>query len=188
MSSDLFQRTRRPLDLAQSVADTLPGIGLTLPFNMETQEQSQWCWSAVSVSVSKFYNPSSAITQCELASQELGAGCCSNPSACNVDHTLETALQQVGHFNDMMFFPLSFGETETEISSRRPLGCRIGWFGGGGHFVIIHGTAVETSGAFIKQWVAIADPKFGPSDYLIDDFTFSYRQGEGEWTHSYLTH
>jgi len=190
MFPNLFVRTRRPLSLPQPVtaAAALPGTGVTLPFNMEAQEQSEWCWSAVAVSVSSFYQPASTITQCGLANLELGTDvCCVDPSTCNQQNTLETALDRVGHFNDMVFAPLSFGETDTEIDSKRPLGCRIGWFLGGGHFVIIHGTSTESSGGFVKQWVAVTDPKFGPADYLIDDFTNAYRQGEGEWTHSYLT-
>jgi hypothetical protein len=190
MFPDLFQRTRRPLTLVQPQASSadLPGTGVTLPFNMETQEQSEWCWSAVAVSVSRFYQPSSTITQCGLANLELNTDvCCADPSICNQQNTLETSLSQVGHFNDMVFAPLTFDETDTEIDSQRPVGCRIGWFLGGGHFVIIHGIATQSSGGLIKQWVAVADPKFGPADYLIDNFTNAYRQGEGEWTHSYLT-
>lgn len=191
MFPDVFQRTRRPLSLAPPLLlpEALPGTGVTLPFNMETQEQSEWCWSAVAVSVSRFYQPSSTITQCGLANLELGGGtdvCCVTPLACNQQNTLETALDQVGHFSDMVFAPLTFQETDGEITGQRPLGCRIGWFQGGGHFVIIHGTSTESSVGFVKQWVAIADPKFGPADYLIDDFTNAYRQ-EGGWTHSYLT-
>jgi hypothetical protein len=191
MTSDLFSRTRRPLNLAvqqPEIFELLPGTGQTLAFQMQTQEQSQWCWSAVAVSVSKFYEASSTITQCALASLELGTHvCCGNPSACNVDHTLETALEQVHHFNDLVHEPLSFERTVAEITHGRPLGCRIGWFAGDGHFLIIHGTSIETSGGGQRMWVAVADPRFGPADYLIDDFTNAYRQGEGEWTHSYLT-
>jgi hypothetical protein len=189
MFPDLFQRTRRRLSLTQpqaSAAD-LPGTGVTLPFNMETQLQSEWCWSAVAVSVARFYQPSSTITQCDLAQLELNNDCCADPSACNQQNTLETSLNSVGHFNEMVFSPLAFDETDNEIDGKRPVGCRIGWFLGGGHFVIIHGTATESSGGSAKQWVAVADPKFGPADYLIGDFTNAYRQGEGEWTHSYLT-
>ncbi|HKU75939.1 MAG TPA: papain-like cysteine protease family protein [Pyrinomonadaceae bacterium] len=190
MFPDVFQRTRRALSLVQPLSPLdLPGTGLTLPFNMETQEQSEWCWSAVAVSVSRFYPPPSTITQCELANLELGGGtdvCCVNPLSCNQQNTLETSLIKVGHFNDIVFGPLTFQETGDQINSQRPLGCRIGWFQGGGHFVIIHGSSTESSVSFVKRWVAVADPLFGPADYLIDDFTNAYRQ-EGEWTHSYLT-
>jgi hypothetical protein len=154
---------------------------------METQQQTQWCWAAVAVSVSKFYEASSTITQCRVANMVLGQnGCCANPAPCNVDNFLEDALGEAGHFN-RLDFDLTFSDVDGEMRQGRPLGCRIGWFGGGGHFVVIHGTSTDASGGSFKNWVAVADPLYGPSDYLIDDFASAYRQGSGEWTHSYFT-
>jgi len=195
---ELFERTRRPLGLPEALATTggppglnpaaLAGQGRTLNFLMETQTQTQWCWAAVSVSVARFYVPSDEVSQCDVANMELGTdACCASPSACNVDNTLETALDRVGHFRDIAFEPLPFSDVQAEIKAGRPLGCRVGWFGGGGHFVVIHGASVEAAGGSVRRWVAIADPLFGPSDYLLVDFTGGYRQGEGEWTHSYFT-
>lgn len=192
---EVFERTRRPLGLAEVLAAaaeapdvaTLPGQGRTLPFNMEKQKQSQWCWAAVAVSVARFFQASSAFTQCRVANAELGTNvCCANPAACNFDHTLETALAQVGHFRDVAHEPLPFSDVQGEINAARPLGCRIGWFGGGGHFVILHGASVASAGGTVKRWVAVADPLFGPSDYQLINFTGAYHQGEGEWTHSYF--
>jgi hypothetical protein len=188
---DLFERTRLPLDLAGALTAApalLPGTGRSLNFNMETQERTQWCWAAVAVSVSRFYQPSSTFTQCRVANLELNTDvCCADLSACNLDNPLETALDKVGHFRDIEFEPLPFADVESEITAVHPVGCRIGWFGGGGHFVVIHGASVDTGGAAMKRWVAVADPLYGPSDYLINNFTSAYRQGAGEWTHSYFT-
>jgi hypothetical protein len=165
----------------------LPGAGTTLTFNMETQEQTQWCWAAVAVSVSKFYETSSTMTQCRVANMVLGQnGCCSNPDPCNVDNYLEKALDEVGHFRNIDSEPLPFDEVDGEMQQGRLLGCRIGWFGGGGHFVVIHSTSTDASGNSLKNWVAVADPLYGPSDYPVDEFTSAYRQ-RGEWTHSYFT-
>jgi hypothetical protein len=189
---EIFERTRVPLDLSDALAakpETLPGTGQTLAFNMERQTQSQWCWAAVAVSVSRFYQPSTNITQCRVANLELHTDvCCANPPACNQDNTLDTSLASVGHFLDIQGAPLSFSDVQGEINAGRPLGCRIGWFIGGGHFVVINGTSVDASGGSTKRWVAVADPLYGASDYLIDNFTSAYRQGMGEWTDSYFTH
>lgn len=197
---EVFESTRRPLPLGEALAkvaaesaeaelESLPGEGVTLPFDMETQEQTQWCWAAVAVSVAHFYDPSDAVKQCDVANRVLNTNaCCADPAACNDDNFLEDALAQVNHFRaPMVFEPLPFSGVENEVNNDHPLGCRIGWFGGGGHFVILHGAAVEQSGAAVKRWVAVADPLFGPSDYLINNFTSGYRQGQGEWTHSYFT-
>ena len=188
---ELFERTRLPLDLPtapEAVPESLPGTGRTLDFRMERQTQSQWCWAAVAVSVTRFYQPSSNITQCRVANRELGTDvCCADPPACNQDNTLDTTLRTVGHLRAFEGGPLSFPPVRDEINAGRPLGCRIGWLDGGGHFVVIHGVSTDQSGASVKRWVAVEDPLFGPSDYLINDFTSAYRQGEGEWTHSYFT-
>ena len=190
---EVFEQTRQPLDPAGNMvfnAAAIPGVGQTLSFNMETQLQTEWCWAAVAVSVARFYMPTNLIQQCHVANGEFGRDdCCGGGvfTGCNIPHTLDTALCQVGHLSrpaeeNSTLFP----QVESEIMNQRPLGCRIGWFDGGGHFVVLHGASTDFSTGSPKHWVAVADPLFGPSDYLIDNFTDSYRQ-EGSWTHSYFT-
>lgn len=190
---DVFEQTRQPLGLTDELGAgplALPGTGQTLNFIMQTQSQTQWCWAAVSVSVAGFYQPTSNLGQCQVVNEELGRDdCCGGGvfTGCNIPFTLNTALSRVGHLRGQIVTnPTAFQDVDTEITNSNPLGCRIGWFGGGGHFVIIHGASTDTSGGFIKQWVAVADPLYGPSDYLVDDFTDAYRQ-TGRWTHSYFT-
>lgn len=198
---EMFERTRQPLGLAEALAkaaaetaeaglESLPGEGSTLSFDMEKQTETQWCWAAVAASVARFYDSSDTVSQCEVASRVLNTtGCCADPAACNEDNYLENALAQVNHFRaPLVFEPLPFSDVEDEINAGCPLGCRIGWFGGGGHFVILYGVSTDQSGGSVKRWVAVADPDphFGPSDYLINNFTSVYRN-KGEWTHSYFT-
>ena len=65
-----------------------------------------------------------------------------------------------------------------EINNNRPLCVRIGWSGGGGHFVAIDG---YNKGL---DMVAVDDPWYGASDVDLSVFQTSY-QGSGSWTHSY---
>jgi hypothetical protein len=74
----------------------------------------------------------------------------------------------------------------TQIENGNPLGCRIGWNGGGGHFVILHGYTNKTGASSTENWVDVADPWYGPSSVLYDDFRTKY-QKTGQWTHSYTT-
>ena len=54
---------------------------VTLPFTMQVQTQSNWCWAATATSVSLFYTSSSTWTQCTVANGELNlTDCCSRPS------------------------------------------------------------------------------------------------------------
>ncbi|MEJ7679478.1 MAG: papain-like cysteine protease family protein [Segetibacter sp.] len=73
---------------------------LVLPFNMEMQTKSNWCWAATSKSVSHYYSRLSPWTQCKIASSELGQTCCTSPvpSPCNVPWYLDRSLQRTQNF------------------------------------------------------------------------------------------
>jgi hypothetical protein len=158
-----------------------------LPFTMHPQEQANWCWSAVGVSVAQFYIPATPWTsQCYLASQELGLTCCPtgmNNGACDVPWYLERSLTRVGHYNTIGFGSLGIGAIRAEIDAARPLGVRIQWSGTGGHFVVVSGYSVGAGGTF----VTIEDPIYGQSTLTLSAFSTSY-QGSGSWSHSYWTH
>src|SRR5204863_1759343 len=73
-----------------------------LDFSMQHQQQTNWCWAAVSTSVALFFNPSSGWTQCAVANGELNRNDCCGAGAsgpCNVYGYLDTALTRVGHLD-----------------------------------------------------------------------------------------
>lgn len=156
-----------------------------LSFTMEHQQQTQWCWAAVSTSVSHYYDASSAWTQCTVVNGELGQStCCKSGSsaACNQPWYLDLALTRTGNLAAVSAGTTSFAGTRGEIDAGRPLGARIGWSGGGGHFVVLAGYKPDPG----SERVAIEDPWYGASDIALSTFTSSY-QGTGSWTHSYTT-
>jgi hypothetical protein len=155
-----------------------------LAFTMQPQQQTQWCWAAVSTSVSLYYDSSSTWTQCTVANAELGqTTCCQNGStaACNTPWYLDSALQRTGNLDAFSGGTTAFAGVRTEIDGGRALGVRIGWSGGGGHFVMVEGYKPCP-----EQRVAIDDPWYGASDLTYNAFVSSY-QGTGSWTHSYTT-
>jgi hypothetical protein len=109
--------------------------------------------------------------------------CCQNGGSaqCNVPWYLEKALTCIGH---LAAPPTSGAETfsyiQSEIDAGRPVGVRIGWFGGGGHFVIVRGYD-DTAG---NQLVDVEDPWYGPSIVDYAAFATAY-QGAGSWTDTY---
>jgi Papain-like cysteine protease AvrRpt2 len=152
-----------------------------LAFTCEPQTQSQWCWAAVATSVARYYTPSTHWTQCQVASAELStASCCSSGGACDTPWYLERALARVGHSDGVRPAPSTFTQLVAEIDSGEPLGVRIGWRGGGGHFIVVEGYSVS------DEMVQIEDPLEGPTQMtyraLHDDYG-----GSGAWTHSYPT-
>lgn len=153
-----------------------------LSFTMQPQQQTQWCWSAVSTSTSLFYNAASTWTQCKLANSELGqTTCCQNggSAACNIPWYLDSALIRTNNLNYWAGGASTYTTVEQQVNSSRPHGVRIGWSGGGGHFVIISG---YTTG----QVLTIRDPWYGTSYITYNTLKTAY-QGSGSWTHSYFT-
>jgi Papain-like cysteine protease AvrRpt2 len=187
MVSQLLSASR--YDLGQTALSAHLGklffVSSSLPFNMQAQTQTQWCWAATATSVSHFYFSASSWTQCLVANGELSRGdCCTAPvpSPCNVSWYLDRALTRTSNFQSMVSGTITFDQIKAEIGAGRPIGARIGWSGGGGHFMVIYGCS--TVGA--TQYVDIDDPIYGKSHPTLSTFTSNY-QGSGTWTHTYFT-
>lgn len=155
--------------------------GNPLGFTMQHQEQTQWCWSAVSVSVNLYYTPTSVQTQCAVANTAMGqATCCQDGSTpqCNQPWFLDQALQIVGNLNAWSSGKAALPTVKAEIDQCRPFCLRIAWNGGGGHFVAVYG--------YQGRHVNIGDPWYGNSVVTYAAFPNTY-QGGGTWTDSYTT-
>lgn len=170
-------------ELKFSVLDRLYS-SLILPFNMEAQTQSNWCWAATSKSVSKFYSFLSPWTQCKVASSELSLTCCTSPvpSACNVPWYLDKALTRTKNFVSIQSGTITWQKVKDELTNGLVVGARIGWSGGGGHFMVIHGV----SKVLTTQYLHIDDPIYGKSTMTYNQYATNY-QGSGTWTHTYFT-
>ena len=177
-ASDYKLATTLPIDRLERKLE-LNGIIFSLrrlQLNMQAQTQSNWCWAATSTSVNRFYF-TSTWTQCRVANAELGlSGCCNSPvpSACNVPWYLDRALTRTGNFVSMEG-PISFDRVKAEIDAGRPVGVRVGWSGGGGHFLIIEGYSRVGASTFFD----LDDPIYGESTLTVDDFSTNY-QGSGK--------
>jgi hypothetical protein len=160
----------------------MPGGGSgsrVLPFIMQNQQQTQWCWAATSVSVNAYFKPGTTWTQCLVVNNALNTAiCCSNGSSSTCDNPwfLDRALRIVGNLHHLEVRRGTLAEVTTEIAADRPLCLRIGWFSGGGHFVGVYGY----SGTIIS----VGDPWWGDSVIDYSDFPENYQSG-GNWTHTY---
>ena len=152
---------------------------------MQAQQQLNWCWAAVAVSVAQFYVAASPWSQqCDVASQELGKTCCpaGSNTACDIPWYLDLALQRVKHLNTWAGGSVPMGTIQGEISGSHPTGARIAWSTGGGHFVVVSGYSSSPAGDF----VTIEDPIWAQSTLALSVFQSSY-QGSGRWSHTYFT-
>jgi Papain-like cysteine protease AvrRpt2 len=154
-----------------------------LNFTVPSQLESNWCWAAVSTGVAHYYNSASAVTQCQVVNAQLGrSDCCRNPgsSNCNVTGYLQTALTFVGHLQSMQNSAATYAAASAAVDAGTPPCIRIGWSGGGGHFIGVFG--IEPS-----NMVWVTDPIYGQSLVSYATLTGGTYQGSGTWTHTYFT-
>lgn len=160
----------------------------TLRIKAQPQEQDEWCWAAVSSTVSRFFDPASSWTQCNVVSAELAnPSCCQNgaTAGCNVQWYLDHALTRTGNLRGMLNGSLPSSTVAGEIQAGFPLCIRVQWSTGGGHFLLISGALQGSDG---QDYVVLSDPIYGESSYAISDLTSgNYTHDGGTWTHTYRT-
>jgi hypothetical protein len=164
---------------------------VNITFQMQRQQQNNWCWSATSTSVELFYNSASAWTQCSVANSALGRNDCCGAGAggaCNQPWYLDRALQLVNHLNVFSGGVITPDQIDGEMGQGRPVGVRTAWSGGGAHVLALSGryTMWDQSQSAYINWVSVSDPWYGDSDVRYSTFQSSY-QGSGTWTHTYTT-
>jgi hypothetical protein len=172
----------------------LPGLG------MIAQEETNWCWAAVTQSVLGYVHQLNQ-SQENIATdhahrngkpytcapprrkQVLGGACGNGDCAgsCNDAHILRVVLHEQGCLKAPLSEdgPPSFGAIRAEIDAGRPVPCRIQWGGdGGGHFVIVSGWSVDGDGI---ERVHVLDPATNEGGRAIverimahDDFVAAY--------------
>jgi hypothetical protein len=160
--------------------------GVLIDFKVSPQEQDQWCWAAVSSSVANYYNPESGWTQCNVASAELAANCCSDGTgACDRWWYLDRALQPTNSLKQYIASVLDTAKVTIELQGKYPVCIRVEWSNGGGHFLTIKGLHQGSDG---NNYAVLSDPIFGESSCPIDDLVAGfYQNSNGRWTHTYLT-
>ncbi len=150
-------------------------------YPMQPQEMGLWCWAAVTESVERYFYPATPLTQCSVASDMWGFSCCPNQNACNRAASLERALRGYSLLNGPPAGRVPFSVIRDQIRQNRPLCVRVGWLGGGGHFLVISGFRVKSG----ERLVELSDPLYGWSRIPLETFSNRYRD-IGAWTHTYF--
>lgn len=158
-----------------------PPVNIT--FTVDPQEQGNWCWAAVSSSVSFFYVALSKWTQCQVASAELKGPCCASPTPCNVAWSLEAALTRTLNLAAATATPISTASIRSELTGNRPVCLRVAWKKGGAHFLGVKGH-YQANGV---EMLVLTDPIYGQSSTSALDLQNGSYQGNGKWTHTYTT-
>lgn len=160
-------------------------MNCSLPYNNRIQEQTQWCWAAVATNVDAYYNPLSVWTQADLVNLELGQATChidGSTAPCNQPWYLDRALHRVGRLGSWNSDIATFAECDAEIcGQQRPMGVRIDWQDGTGHFVLIGGL-----GDASDTMLTVHDPLNGTTYIKHSELVANYL-GFGLWSHTYYT-
>jgi len=160
-------------------------VDVNLRFRIQRQQQSQWCWSAVSCSVRRYYQPASTLTQCQLVNQRRGrTDCCVNgsSSACDRPDDTSNALDNLGHLNTFTGSSVSYAELRNQANAGRPTFMRIVWSGGGAHAVLACG--VEDGNFVIvcdPGSSSAADPNLGTTNVVAYNTLLTAYNGTGSW-------
>ena|SRR5688572_5619178 len=116
-----------------------------LEIPVRAQEQTLWCWAAITSGISAVYS-STPLAPCKIAARVLTQDCCHEPLPCNREASLDEALGVVGlactiREVDPNNGSISFQEVGESIVTRRlPIGARIrDKATGDAHFVLIIG-------------------------------------------------
>jgi hypothetical protein len=159
----------------------------TMPFPIEQQHETDWCWDAVSVSLEHYFDPTSTLTQEQFAVKTLGVPL----KEADQPFFLSTALTDLKLLNgDPLDGFLSFSDIQAQIDANLPVCVKIGWNEGGFHYLIISGYGVSPAG---DPQVHVSDPIFTDFnvttwDYAAFVFMYSpsYTNAEGAWVNTML--
>jgi len=157
-----------------------------MPFPMEHQEEADWCWNAVSVSIEHYFDPQSNLNQPEFAVKALGV-----PLAkANQPFFLSKALTDTGKLKANPDGFLSFADIQAELNADLPVCVHIAWNEGGGHFVVITGYQFSAAG---DPQLLVSDPILKDSNVVVWDYESfvlayspSYADAEGQWVDTCL--
>jgi hypothetical protein len=155
-----------------------------ISYTTQPQKQTNWCWAAITVNLNAHYARGLSTSQCVIVNGELRSAtdCCkpNTSTICNVTWGLEKALATSSTFNGYITKSESLTNCDAALGCNQPLGIRIQWAGGGGHFVAIVGCDTLTG------QLTLEDPARGTviSPHSVVATAYS---GHGSWTHSYFT-
>ncbi|MBS1807981.1 MAG: hypothetical protein JST84_07300 [Acidobacteria bacterium] len=182
--------------VAKAGTDVMVKSAAVMRFDLEKQKRGNWCWAAVTTSILSFFQADLEMTQCEVVKEvfrltkgyETETDCCqhSRSKTCNRTYKLGDALDIMGLLSSRCNYPLTLDEIRGQINQGVPIGVRIGWRGGGGHFVVITAVGPQDPRGDNHTWVRVADPKDPAASYITYQALKNRYKGEGKWTHSYL--
>ena len=156
-------------------------------FPIEHQQEPDWCWDAVAVSVEHYFDPHSPLTQQKFAVEALGVPL----SHADQPWYLHDALTDLGKLKSNPQSYLSFEAIQQQLNANLPVCAHLAWNEGGSHYVVITGYGKSHAG---RPQVHVSDPILSDSNMVVwdyDEFVAAYSPSyapyaEGVWVDTCL--
>ena len=190
---------------AMAAGGAAPSQKIVTNVSMIGQEQSNWCWSAVTQTIKQWAGTSASQTDvatthvtyngrtqtCATPNETTTTGndCAAGASCaagCNDPHILVVVLKENKHFASYITqgSAPSFNDLVSRLNADKPVPCRVQWSTGGGHFIVVVGWTIDDTGA---QLVHVLDPASVPAGQPVAERVLGFRQFVSAYTLSYST-
>jgi hypothetical protein len=153
---------------------------------MEHQQEPDWCWNAVAVSIDHYFDATSQLTQENFAVKVLKVPLAQT----NRPFYLTKALDFIHKLRANPQGFLLFSDIQAQLDANLPVCVHIAWNEGGRHFVVITGYGISPGG---NPQVYVSDPLLQDGNVVVWDYdTFvlayspDYTSAEGTWVDSCL--
>lgn len=160
------------------------GEWVSLNLTVDKQKLSNWCWAAIGVSLSRYYNRK------EVSQEYVAAAIFNvaddeenilNNKEFNTDQRLDKVLELLSCFSHWSLGKPSFDRIKVEINNGRPVCVRIQWYKGGSHYVVIKG--YRDKGTSLQ----IEDSLTGYNECFYDEFPKKYKNTGAVWIETFWT-
>jgi hypothetical protein len=157
-----------------------------LNIHLQPQLLERWCWAAIASAMMRYYH-SKDVGQATIAESVLAISCDGYETnelvreQCNQNTKLYKVLEYANCYSHWTPGKPAFERIQFEINAGRPLCCRIEWYKGDAHYVLIKGYNA------LAQELFIEDSLHGPANVSYKSFPSEYKTSGGAWTETYWT-
>lgn len=135
-------------------------------FRLQRQQQTEWCWAAVTSSMMEFMAPERAVSQSEVAANTLKAATVASLEELNRQADITKAAQTMGLDEGTRYGNVSRDTMRWLVNEGTPIPIQINWRNnarkngslGSGHYLVVSAIGEEAKG---KTLVYIEDPWVG---------------------------
>jgi hypothetical protein len=124
-------------------------------YNLQGQQQNQWCWAASGAMVMTYVSADNAPSQCTEATDRNGGNCCSNGSSSTCNQPGWPEFSRYGYNSTTTNgVPLTFEQIKDALKANSPVCFTWYWTSGGGHMMTVSGWHIING----KEYVYVRDP------------------------------